>query len=516
MKLLEVQSLSLKFKGFELKDLHFSLKKGEILGLVGESGSGKTLLCNVILQFIKDYEIKSGAINFCGKNLLKLTERQMQKIRSKGISYIFQEPLSALNPLHKIKKQIAEALLVYQDLSKATLEDKISELLECVSLPQSVLDFYPYELSGGQRQRVCIAIALANNPQILIADEPTTALDSNTQKQILTLLKDLQKQYDLSILFISHNLGVVSHLCDEIIVLKEGKIIESGQTKTIFNTPKTDYTKLLLDSLKFRYYDYEALGQEILKVKDLSVAYPLQKNFLGKITKSFVALKPLSFELKENENLGIIGESGSGKSTLGNALCHLVKSSGTMQLLGRDFLTMQGEELRHFRKNIQIIFQDPFSALNPKMTIAQILKEGLIAHNLHKDSLKMILQVLEDVGLEESYLQRYPSELSGGQRQRINIARSLLLRPKVLILDEPTSALDKNTQSQILALLLKLAQEYKLSYLCISHDLSVIASLCQKTLVLKEGEVIEQGKTQEIFTNPTHPYVKSLLEATYF
>lgn len=523
MSLLQVKSLQVSLQGFHLQGIDFSLHQGEILGLVGESGSGKTLLSHLILRLIKDYEIQSGEIRFLGQDLLNLKESQMQSLRGKDISYIFQEPLSALNPLQKIKRQLDEAILIHNPkIQKQALQERVSELLTNVNLTPKVLESYPYELSGGQRQRVCIAMALANSPKILIADEPTTALDSTTQAQILALLKHLQQKFNLSILFISHNLAVVAKLCPKLLVLQNGKIVENGMTEEIFKNPKNPYTQMLIQSLGFHYNQESYTQKSLLEVKRLSVAYPTKKSFWGATLESFMALSPLSFSLREGESLGIIGESGSGKSSLAHALCRLLDPKsiqGEMRLLGKDFFALKGAELRRFRKEIQIIFQDPFSSLNPKMNIFKILQEGILAHqdSLHltpKDLENQIIQSLLDVGLDKSYLERYPNELSGGQRQRISIARSLILRPKVLILDEPTSALDRATQNQILALLLTLSKQYHLSYLCISHDLSVIASLCQNVLVLKEGKMLEYGATKEVFNNPKHPYVKDLLQAS--
>lgn len=518
--MLAIESLSVCVKNFQLKNININLQEGEILGIVGESGSGKTLLSYLMLRLISHYEVESGRIIFLGKNLLELPQSQMQALRGKEISYIFQEPLSALNPLHKIKKQIQEAIVIHNpNITQDALQCRIAELLENVQLPNSVLDSYPYALSGGQRQRVCIAIAIANNPKILIADEPTTALDSTTQAQILELLKTLRKKFKLNILFISHNLAVVSKLCEKIIVMQKGEIIEQGDTQSIFQNPKNAYTKMLLEALRF-HYNKESYGKDsVLRVQDLSVQYPIKKSFFGKTLESFAALKPLSFTLHQGESLGIIGESGSGKSSLANALCRILESecvSGRMELLGRDFFALRGNALRMERANIQMIFQDPFSSLNPKMQIFQILKEGLEAHfKLDKISAQeRIKGVLQDVGLEEGFLWRYPNELSGGQRQRVSIARSLILRPKVMILDEPTSALDCASQNQILHLLLKLAKQYGLSYLCISHDLNVIATLCQNVLVLRQGEMLEYGATRAVFNAPKHPYVKGLLDAS--
>ncbi|MDY3114158.1 MAG: dipeptide ABC transporter ATP-binding protein [Helicobacter sp.] len=520
--LLEIKNLSAECAKFALKNIFLSIKECEIVGLVGESGSGKTLLSYLILRLIHNYSIKGGSIEFLGRNLLNLKEKELQKLRGSEISYIFQEPLSALNPLHKIKKQLEEAILIHKPfLKKDAINKRIKELLNSVQLDSTLLERYPYELSGGQRQRVCIAIALANNPKLLIADEPTTALDSTTQEQIIMLLKQLQKEFNLSILFISHNLSVVSKLSQRIIVMQKGEIIEENTTKELFKNPKNAYTKMLLEALHFNY-NVESFSKEVLlKAQNLSVKYPLKKSFFGKTLESFKAVESLNFTLHKGESLGIIGESGSGKSSLANALCGLLESkniSGSVEALGLELFALKDKELKAFRKNMQIVFQDPFSALNPKMNILEILLEGLFVHfrDLSKAlKLKMAIRVLRDVGLNASFLKRYPNELSGGQRQRINIARSLILKPKILILDEPTSALDCATQKQILTLLLKLAKEYKLSYICISHDLSTIATLCQSVLVLKKGRILESGSTKEVFSAPKNAYVKELLDASF-
>lgn len=520
MSLLKVESLSVEVNGFCLKNINFCLKEGEFLGIVGESGSGKTLLSHLILRLVKEYNLQSGKIECLGENILEMLESKMQNLRGLKIGYVFQEPLSALNPLQKIHKQLSEAILIHNSkISKNVLQERMQKLLHSVQLPTSVLQAYPYVLSGGQRQRVCLAIALANHPKILIADEPTTALDSTTQAQIIELLKSLQKTFNLSVIFISHNLAVVSKLCKCVLVMQKGEIIESGERDEIFKTPKNAYTKMLLNALRF-HYNMESFSKEIvLEASNLSVEYPRKKSFLGKTLESFVALEPLSFVLRKGESLGIIGESGSGKSSLANALCRLIDRDcikGEVKLLGKDFFSLKGSDLRGFRACMQLIFQDPFSSLNPKMNLFKILQEGLQAHFKLSvaEQKRLIEKTLNDVGLDRNFLERYPNELSGGQRQRVSIARSLVLRPKVLILDEPTSALDCATQGQILGLLLKLAREYGLSYICISHDLSVIATLCQNVLVLKDGRVLERGATKEVFNAPKDSYVKELLQAS--
>lgn len=520
MKLLSVENLFVKVENFTLRNLSFYVKEGESVGLVGESGSGKTLLSHLILQLVQDYKITSGSITFLGENLLKMCRNDLQKMRGSKIGYIFQEPLSALNPLQKIHKQLSEAILIHNPCNKEFLEQRIAKLLNDVQLDKKILNAYPYELSGGQRQRVCIAIALANHPKLIIADEPTTALDSTTQKQIIALLEQLKEKLKISILLISHNLAVVSKICQRVIVLQNGEIVESGLTQEVFKTPKHIYTKTLLEALQFHYNNSHYEEEVLLRVNHLSVVYPIKKGFFGKTLKSFVALEPLCFALHSKENLGIIGESGSGKSSLANAICRSLDVDmikGEMNFLGENFFALKGQKLQTFRGLLQIVFQDPFGALNPKMNILQIIQEGLRVHHKHlskKQIEQKVIAVLYDVGLDASFLERYPNELSGGQRQRVNIARSLILRPKVLILDEPTSALDCATQRQILNLFLKLAMEYQLSYICISHDLSVIATLCQNVLVLKEGKLLESGATKDIFNAPKHPYVKELLQAS--
>ena len=514
-EVLEIHSLKVDFKGFKLEDINFGIKKGEVLGLVGESGSGKSLLSHIVLGLNRDYRLLGGCIRFLDENLLEKSEKAMRFIRGAKIGYIFQEPLSALNPLHKIEKQIVEALEI-KNYPKEEIRGRVYELLEMVRLERVYLQRYPYELSGGQRQRVCIAIALANNPELLIADEPTTALDSITQEQIIRLLQDLQKNLKLSILFISHNLAVISQISQNIVVLKEGKIVEKGSVQEIFKNPQQAYTKMLVQSLNVTYKQPKTYGEEILRVEDFGLRYPLKRNFFGRVSESFEALHALNFSLREGESLGIIGESGSGKSSLANALVRLLQPTGKMTFLQEDFLSLKGDDLQKKRKFLQMIFQDPFASLNPKMNLYEIVKEGLEIHGFRGDVFKEVSQVICDVGLDESFLRRYPYELSGGQRQRVCIARSLILKPKVLLLDEVTSALDKNTQKQIIDLFLSLSEKYALSYLCISHDLSVVANLCENVLVLEKGRIVEMGATQEVFSNPKTNILRTMLESACF
>ncbi|CAM2800277.1 dipeptide ABC transporter ATP-binding protein [Helicobacter burdigaliensis] len=515
-EILSFCNFSLNLGDFALKNINFALKKGEILGIVGQSGSGKSLLSYALLGFIKDYKEKKGEIFLKGEKLEIDNEKKMQFLRGRKIAYIFQEPLSALNPLQKIRKQIQESINIDKKLFLNAFNERTLELIKLVKLEEKELDKYPYELSGGQRQRVCIAIALAKNPEILIADEPTTALDATTQEEIIKLLKQMQQKLNLSIIFISHNLGVISQISQNILVLKDGEIIEKGDCKEVFKNPKHPFSQELLATLNIEFKEKSDYQEEILKAKEFCVSYVLKRNFLGRIQKEFVALKPLSFTLKKGESLGIIGESGSGKSSLANALVRLIEAKGELEILGENFLKLKGKTLQKMRLNLQMILQDPNSSLNPKKTIYEIIIEGLKIHNIKENYLKVAKKALLEVGLDEGYLYRYPSELSGGQRQRISIARVLVLKPKILILDEPTSALDKFTQAQILKLLLKLAKIHKLSYICISHDLNVIAQMCEKVIVLKRGEVVAKGETKEIFTKQKDAYIQNLLEAFRF
>lgn len=514
-EILSFKNFSLNLGAFALKNINFSLRKGEVLGIVGQSGSGKSLLSYTLLGFIKEYVEQKGEIFLYGEKLDFQNEKKMQFLRGRKIAYIFQEPLSALNPLQKIKIQIQESINIDKKLSYELLNKRTLELLEWVKLEEKELEKYPYELSGGQRQRVCIAIALAKNPEILIADEPTTALDPTTQEEIIKLLQQMQQKLNLSIIFISHNLGVISQISQNVLVLKSGEIIEQGNCREVFKNPKHPFSKELLATLKVVFKERGEYQEEILKAKDFSVSYVTQRSFLGRVQKEFMALKPFSFALRRGESLGIIGESGSGKSSLANALVRLIEAKGELEILGEPFLELRGKALQKMRLNLQMILQDPNSSLNPKKTLYEIIVEGLKIHKIKENYLEVAKKALLEVGLNEEYLYRYPSELSGGERQRVSIARVLVLKPKILILDEPTSALDKFTQAQIIKLLLQLAKTHQLSYICISHDLNVIAQMCEKVIVLKRGEVVASGDTKEIFQEK-NAYIQNLLEAFRF
>jgi len=502
MSLLKIENLSVSFGGRTVvDDVSFELDKNETLGIVGESGSGKTVSALSVLGLVR-------TTNITGKIRLEdAVIEHTEKLRGKDIAVIFQEPMTSLNPLHKIGAQIEEVYKIHR--LPHTKED-ILELLSLVGFADAgaKINSYPHELSGGQRQRVMIAMALACRPKILIADEPTTALDVLIQAQIIQLLKDLQKKMGLAIIFISHDLTLVERLADKIAVMKDGRIVETGNKDEIMTCPKHPYTKMLLSSIPKGTNDQKRDGKNILSVKNLSVKFG-----------DFTAVNDISLELKSKETLGILGESGSGKTTLGMAILNLVdKTGGTVILDGCNLDDLSPKEMRKKRKDIQVVFQDPFSSLNPRMTIINIIKEGLDAHfpELTKEEKrKMALNAIADVGLSGDIGERFPHELSGGQRQRIAIARAVILKPKVIILDEPTSALDVCIQSQILDLLKKLQTKHDIAYIFISHDMRVVRSIANRIIIMKNGIKIEEGSSSDIFTAPKQEYTKMLINAAF-
>lgn len=527
--LLSVNNLSVSFKTDNgdieaVKSISFELHTGKTLALVGESGSGKSVSSLSILKLLpypKAYH-PSGKVMFQGQDLLNLKEHQLQKIRGRDIAMIFQEPLTALNPLHTLERQIKESLDLHTPLSEPEKKQKIIELLNDVGFPDGVdrLTSYPHELSGGQRQRVMIAMALAANPKILIADEPTTALDVTTQLQILELLRTLQKKHNLAVLLITHNLTIVKSHADHVAVMRHGELLEQSTTKALFSNPQHPYTKELIAA--------EPRGEAValpshpiqrLIAKDLSVHFPIKTGFFKRTTNYVRALNDVSFDLKVGETLGIVGESGSGKSTLALSILRLQQATaGTIIFNDIDITHLKGSALRPLRKDLQIVFQDPFGSLNPRLPIHQIIGEGLKVHGLggtgeQRDTL--ITKAMKEVKLDPDFSHRYPHELSGGQRQRVAIARALILNPKVLILDEPTSALDRAVQVSVLDLLKELQLKRQLSYLFISHDLKVVRSIAHKIIVMKEGHVVEAGRTQDVFRSPKDPYTKTLIHAAF-
>lgn len=525
--LLQIDNLCVQFKEGEhiqraVKGVSFELFKGETLALVGESGSGKSVTALSILKLLPYPKAShpAGKILFDQQDLLSLDNPQLQTIRGKRISMIFQEPMTSLNPLHAIGKQVSEVLMLHKGMSKKDSQNRCIELLERVGIINAAqrLNAYPHELSGGQRQRVMIAMALASEPDILIADEPTTALDVTLQKQILELLKSLQAQFQLSILLISHDLALVKNFAQRVAVMKQGQLLEIGTTAEVFNRPQHPYTQMLLNThLPAKQATPTASSETLLSAKHLKVWFPLKKGLLLRTYDHVKAVDDVNFQLQQGHTLGIVGESGSGKTTLGLALAKLLAFEGEVAYRQQRLDGLNQEQFRPFRKKIQMVFQDPYGSLSPRLSVAEIIDEGLKIHSSlpEPERLALITQALDDVGLDASCLDRYPHEFSGGQRQRIAIARALVLNPEIIIFDEPTSALDRSVQVQVVELLLRLQEKFQLSYLIISHDLSVIRALCHDILVLKEGKVVEHKSVEALFSQPEHPYTQDLLNAVY-
>lgn len=497
--------------------LSFELHAGETLALVGESGSGKSVSSLALLGLLPSQLQIQGQALFQGQDLLQLNPVQLRQIRGQRIAMIFQEPMTALNPLHRVEKIIGESLLL-QGHSKAETRQRVLQLLQDVGIPQpeDKLKRYPHELSGGQRQRVMIAMALALDPDILIADEPTTALDVTLQAQILDLLQSLQRSRQMAMILISHDLNLVRHYADQVIVMNKGRVEEQGPVERVFHTPQQAYTRELL------YHDFgQALQveatQPLLQLQQLGVKFPIKQGLLNRVKDYFVAVEPLDLNLAQGESIGIVGESGSGKSSLALAISRLTASEGKIDLLGQDLNQLSEKQLRPLRSEFQIVFQDPFSSLNPRLNVEQTIGEGLALQKLSASEIQHRIDLaLEKVELPVSFKTRYPHELSGGQRQRIALARALVLKPKLLILDEPTSALDRTTQRAIVKLLRRLQQQEQMSYLFISHDLQVIKALCQKILVLKHAKVMEFQRTEDLFAQPQTDYTRQLIQASQY
>ena len=533
--LVEIENLQVKFNTDSgevnaVNGISFNIEKGETLALVGESGSGKSVTARAIIRLLADNAIISDqtSIKFNGTNINSYSEKEYQNIRGKNISMIFQEPMSSLNPIYTIENQISEVLKIHGKFSDNELKEKCLELLKQVQIPEpeSRLSQYPHQLSGGQRQRIMIAIAIANNPDLLIADEPTTALDVTVQTEILKLLQSLQQKYQMSILFITHDLTIVRQISDRVCVMYNGKIKETGFTKEIFESPKDDYTKHLLSSEpKERDLYYDKNGRSILSGDNLNVTFNTKVKVSGRNkVLSINAVNNISLDIKEGETLGIVGESGSGKTTLGQTLLRLVDRESNTDVEGEikffddriDHLSRK--QFKPFRNQMQIVFQDPYASLNPRLSVKQIIEEGLIVALNMKDKnerLNKIENIMNEVGLEPSSMLRFPHEFSGGQRQRIAIARSFVLNPKFVLLDEPTSALDLSIQKQILELLLQLQKNHKTTYIFISHDLRVIRSISHNLIVMKDGSILEQGVAKNILTNPQNDYTKNLIKSAF-
>lgn len=508
---LSVKDLSIAFVDAEgkrnevVKSISFDINANETLALVGESGSGKSVTALAITKLLaKNRTEITGQIKLLNHDILKMSEEEMMEIRGSDIGVIFQEPLTALNPLHAIGKQIGEAVSVHNPWMKpAAVKMKVKELLKAVELDKLTdrLDSFPHQLSGGQRQRVMIAIAIANNPKLLIADEPTTAIDARVSKQIMELLKKIKKEYNLSILFITHDLAMVKEYAETLVVMRKGEIVESGQTLKIFKNPKSEYTKFLINSEPKRLVSkIDSKAENVLEVRDLAVEVANSYSMLSFGRDNKKILEDVSFDLKKGETLGIIGESGSGKTTIAMAVLRLMKSSGIIKLNGTKISDLSNRQLKPYRKSIQVVFQDPFESLNPRMTIKEIIAEGPKAHHLFTDSEleERLVQSMKEVELDESYLSRYPHELSGGQRQRVAIARAIILNPEIVILDEPTSALDKAVQKTVLSLLKNLQDKFGLSYILISHDLNVINALSHRIAIIENGKIKEIGNCEDL------------------
>ncbi len=528
---LTVEELSVSFRSRErqhefisnvVKKVGFELHAGETLALVGESGSGKSLTALSILQLLPYPQAfhPTGSIRYQGTELVGADADTLRRIRGNDISMIFQEPMTALNPLHVIEKQIAESLALHQGLSGDAARAKIIELLEQVGIqdPASRLGAWPHQLSGGQRQRVMIAMALANLPEVLLADEPTTALDVTVQAKILALLKDLQRSNNLGILLITHDLNMVRKVADRVLVMQDGKMVERGPTKQIFQRPREDYTKLLLSAEPPSREPPAPAEDRIIEAEHLRIWFPIKRGVFRRTVGHVKAVNNASLVLKPGHTLGIVGESGSGKTTLALALMRLISSEGKMSFLGRDMREMEGDELKAMRRQLQMVFQDPYGSLSPRMPVTDIVSEGLDAHGLITDPAerdRRVVEILKEVEIDPVVRHRYPHEFSGGQRQRIAIARALILEPRVLFLDEPTSALDRTVQVQVLQLLNRIQREHNLSYVFISHDLSVVRAIADDLIVMKNGDVLEQGNAREIFASPAHEYTRALLDAAF-
>jgi len=521
--LLDVKDLQVSFRQDgqlipAVRGVSFAVNRGETVALVGESGSGKSVSALSTVSLLGDSAQVSGSVTYDGQQMIGADDTLLRKVRGNDISFIFQEPMTSLNPLHTIEKQLAESLALHQGLQGAEARARVLSLLEQVGIndAESRMGAYPHQLSGGQRQRVMIAMALANKPDILIADEPTTALDVTIQAQILDLLKDLKDQMGMGLLFITHDLGIVRRIADRVFVMQKGVVIEEGPTAEIFDNPKHPYTRKLLSAEPTGSPEPVAEdAPEVLRTDNLKVWFPIQKGLLRRTVGHVQAVNDTSLSVRAGETLGIVGESGSGKTTLALAIMRLIGSEGEVTFRGEDVRKWSTRQLRKLRADMQIVFQDPFGSLSPRMTCFQIISEGLAIHKVDKgrDRREVVAEVMLEVGLDPLTMDRYPHEFSGGQRQRIAIARAMVLRPKLLVLDEPTSALDMTVQVQIVDLLRRLQVKYGLAYLFISHDLKVVRAMSHKVMVMKRGDVVEYGDVDALYDNPQTEYTRALLQA---
>jgi microcin C transport system ATP-binding protein len=525
--LLEVRGLEVEFRGAggvvpAVRGVSFSIEKGETLALVGESGSGKSVTALSILQLLPYPAARhpAGSIRLLGREMVGADERTLRSVRGDRVAMVFQEPMTSLNPLHTIEKQVNETLFLHKGLTRSAARRRTLELLRLVGLPEPEkrLNAYPHELSGGQRQRVMIAMALANEPDLLIADEPTTALDVTIQAQILELLKDLQRRFGMALLLITHDLGIVRKMADRVCVMNQGEIVEQADTATLFSDPRHPYTRRLLAAEpKGNPAPPPEHAPEVMAADDVKVWFPIRKGLLRRTVDHVKAVDGISVRVKAGHTVGVVGESGSGKTTLGLALLRLQSSRGAIRFDGRDIQGWQASHMRPLRREMQIVFQDPYGSLSPRMTVGRIIEEGLRIHGIGSAAERdaMIAQALEEVGLPPESRNRYPHEFSGGQRQRIAIARAMVLKPRFVVLDEPTSALDMSVQAQIVDLLRDLQVRHNLAYLFISHDLRVVRALSNDVIVMKDGRVVESGPTRQIFEAPRQPYTRALIAAAF-
>ncbi len=525
---LRIEDLCVEFRDGErviraAEHVDLEILAGETLALVGESGSGKSVSALSILRLLPYPKAchPAGRVLFHGRDLLHAPEKELRQVRGSRISMIFQEPMTSLNPLHTVGRQIGEVLAIHKGLQGEAQRARTIELLERVHItnPASRLGSYPHELSGGQRQRVMIAMALANEPELLVADEPTTALDVTVQAEILALLQELQRDLGMAILLITHDLGIVRHVADRVAVMCQGRIVEQGPMAQIFSSPAEEYTRILLAAEpEGRPPDRPVTAEPILQVNDLRVWFPVRRGLLRKVVDHIKAVDGVSFELHTGRSLGVVGESGSGKTTLGLAALRLTEThDGSIVFEGTRIESMAQKQFRPLRRQIQIVFQDPFGSLSPRMSVGEIIGEGLEVHGTgsREENDEAVIKVLQEVGMDAEARHRYPHEFSGGQRQRIAIARALVLKPRLIILDEPTSALDRTVQKQIIELLRDLQARYNLAYVFISHDLAVVRALCHDIIVMQHGKMVEAGPATEIFSNPGEEYTKRLFAAAF-
>ena len=525
MSLLSVTNLSVTFRQDgrsipAVRGVSFEIQPGETVALVGESGSGKSVTALATVGLLPDSAAIEGSVTFSGTQMIGASETSLRQVRGNDISFIFQEPMTSLNPLHTVEKQILESLALHQKIEGAPARARVLELLEKVGIRdgETRLRSYPHQLSGGQRQRVMIAMALANEPKLLVADEPTTALDVTIQAQILELLADLKREAGMSMLFITHDLGIVRRVADRVCVMQHGEIVEQGATDMVFAAPSHPYTKMLLAAEPKGTPDpLPPSAPEVLQTDRLRVWFPIHRGLLRRTVGHVKAVNGASVRLRAGETLGVVGESGSGKTTLAMGILRLVSSNGPILFLGENIAGRSSRQLRTLRAQMQVVFQDPYGSLSPRMTVEEIIAEGLGVHGVPEgqNPRTLVAEIMAEVGLDPTTMHRYPHEFSGGQRQRIAIARAMILRPKLVVLDEPTSALDMTVQVQIVELLRTLQKRHKLAYIFISHDLRVVRAMSHQIVVMKDGDVVESGPADRIFDAPQQAYTKALLAAAF-